>query len=42
VALRERLRTALAELETFSPAELLEQRYEKFRHMGDAFLEAGV
>ena len=37
-ALRETLRTALAQLDTLSPEELVEQRYAKFRAMGNFFL----
>lgn len=38
-AMRETLRSALAELAKFSPAELVEQRYEKFRKMGNTSTE---
>ncbi|MBV8571543.1 MAG: acetyl-CoA carboxylase carboxyltransferase subunit alpha [Acidobacteriaceae bacterium] len=41
-ALRDALKTALAELQNLSPESLLNQRYEKFRHMGDFFLEAAL
>jgi len=37
-ALRETLRTALAQLDPLSPEELVEQRYAKFRAMGNFFL----
>jgi acetyl-CoA carboxylase, carboxyl transferase, alpha subunit len=37
-ALRETLRNAFAELEGLSPEELVEQRYAKFRAMGNFFL----
>ena len=37
-ALRETLRAALEELEPLSPEELVEQRYAKFRAMGNFFL----
>jgi acetyl-CoA carboxylase carboxyl transferase subunit alpha len=40
-ALRTTLKTALGELGTLSPKELVDQRYEKFRHMG-AFFSEGV
>ncbi|HYL37600.1 MAG TPA: acetyl-CoA carboxylase carboxyltransferase subunit alpha [Bryobacteraceae bacterium] len=36
---RETLHTALAELAPRSPAELIEDRYDKFRHMGNFFAE---
>jgi acetyl-CoA carboxylase carboxyl transferase subunit alpha len=36
--LRETLRAALDQLETFSSEELIEQRYKKFRQMGNFFL----
>jgi acetyl-CoA carboxylase carboxyl transferase subunit alpha len=42
MALRETLRTALTELEALTQQQLLDQRYEKFRHMGDFFLEAAI
>lgn len=38
-SLRETLRTALAELSRLSPQELVDQRYEKFRKMGNFFSE---
>ena len=41
-ALRDALKTALGELQNLSPESLLNQRYEKFRHMGDFFLEAAL
>lgn len=41
-SLRETVRTALAELDSLPPEQLLAERYEKFRHMGDFFLEAAV
>ncbi len=37
--LRETLRQALRELSLLSPAELIQQRYEKFRRMGNFFKE---
>src|ERR1700704_2869874 len=37
-SLRETLRAALNQLETLSPEELVEQRYAKFRAMGNFFL----
>jgi acetyl-CoA carboxylase carboxyl transferase subunit alpha len=37
-ALRDTLRGALEQLETLSPEELVEQRYSKFRQMGNFFL----
>jgi acetyl-CoA carboxylase carboxyl transferase subunit alpha len=40
--LRETLRGALEELRPLPPAELLEQRYSKFRKMGSFFTEATV
>jgi acetyl-CoA carboxylase carboxyl transferase subunit alpha len=40
-ALRTTLKKALAELGTLSPKELVDQRYDKFRHMG-AFFSEGV
>jgi acetyl-CoA carboxylase carboxyl transferase subunit alpha len=39
--LRQTLRGALSELSNLSPAELIEQRYEKFRSMGNFFEEPG-
>jgi acetyl-CoA carboxylase carboxyl transferase subunit alpha len=41
-ALRETLKRALAELTPLSPQEIIEQRYEKFRNMGNFFIEAGL
>jgi acetyl-CoA carboxylase carboxyl transferase subunit alpha len=41
-SLRETLRRALAELSGLSDGQLLAERYVKFRHMGDFFLEASV
>ena len=41
-SLRETLRGAFAELEGLSPEEIMEQRYNKFRHMGDFSLEAVI
>ena len=41
-SLRETLRSALAELSGISDGQLLAERYVKFRHMGDFFLEASV
>jgi acetyl-CoA carboxylase carboxyl transferase subunit alpha len=41
-AARDTLKQALAELTPLSPEEIIEQRYEKFRHMGNFFSEAGV
>lgn len=38
-ALRETLRKALAELTSLPPKQIIEQRYEKFRNMGNFFLE---
>src|SRR5271163_2945399 len=40
-ALRATLKAALAELGALSPKELVDQRYDKFRHMG-AFFSEGV
>ena len=37
---RDTLRKALAELAPFSPQELVEQRYQKFRQMGNFFSES--
>ena len=37
-ALRDTLRDALQQLEALSPEELIEQRYAKFRQMGNFFL----
>jgi len=42
ISLRETLREALAELGQLDPQGILEQRYVKFRQMGDLFLEATV
>ncbi len=39
-ALRETLRNALAELSPLSPQQVIEQRYDKFRNMGNFFNEA--
>jgi acetyl-CoA carboxylase carboxyl transferase subunit alpha len=39
-ALRQTLRTALAELSQFAPRQLVDQRYEKFRRMGGFFTES--
>jgi acetyl-CoA carboxylase carboxyl transferase subunit alpha len=39
-ALRQTLRTALAELSKLTPRQLIDQRYEKFRRMGDFFTES--
>lgn len=41
-ALRETLKTALAELSPLSTKEIIEQRYEKFRNMGNFFSEAAL
>ena len=41
-ALRETLRMALAELSHMSPEEVIEQRYEKFRNMGNFFTESSL
>ncbi len=38
-ALRETLRTALADLSKMTPEELIDHRYEKFRKMGNFFTE---
>jgi len=40
-ALRATLKTALAELSAMSPKQLIDQRYEKFRHMA-AFFSEGI
>ena len=40
--LREPLRLALAELAPLSPAQLVDDRYNKFRRMGNFFIEAGA
>jgi acetyl-CoA carboxylase carboxyl transferase subunit alpha len=39
-ALREKLREALDELSAMTPKELVDQRYDKFRKMGNFFTEA--
>jgi acetyl-CoA carboxylase carboxyl transferase subunit alpha len=39
-ALRQTLRAALAELSKLTPRQLVDQRYEKFRRMGDFFTES--
>jgi acetyl-CoA carboxylase carboxyl transferase subunit alpha len=39
-ALREKLREALDELSAMTPKELVDQRYDKFRQMGNFFTEA--
>jgi acetyl-CoA carboxylase carboxyl transferase subunit alpha len=39
---RQTLRQALAELSQVSAQELIEQRYRKFREMGNFFSEGGV
>jgi acetyl-CoA carboxylase carboxyl transferase subunit alpha len=39
-ALRQTLRTALAELSKLTPRQLIDQRYEKFRRMGGFFTES--
>jgi acetyl-CoA carboxylase carboxyl transferase subunit alpha len=41
-AVRETLKDALAELSPLTPEQLVEQRYMKFRHMGNYFAEAAV
>jgi acetyl-CoA carboxylase carboxyl transferase subunit alpha len=41
-ALRETLRAALAELSKLSGKELVDERYEKFRKMGNFFTEGGI
>ena len=41
-ALRETLKTALAELASLPPQAVIEQRYEKFRDMGNFFSEASL
>jgi acetyl-CoA carboxylase carboxyl transferase subunit alpha len=41
-AIRETLRVALQELRPLTPQELLEQRYVKFRKMGNFFTEANA
>ena len=40
-ALRATLKSALNELKTLTPQQLIDQRYEKFRHMG-AFFSEGI
>ncbi|MBI1898339.1 MAG: acetyl-CoA carboxylase carboxyltransferase subunit alpha [Acidobacteria bacterium] len=40
--LRQTLRSALAELSRLSPQQLIEDRYEKFRRMGNFFSEGGA
>jgi acetyl-CoA carboxylase alpha subunit len=40
VALRGTLREALKEFSGMTPAAIIEQRYEKFRQMGNFFSEA--
>lgn len=40
-AVRQALKQALEELSILSTAELLEQRYQKFRRMGEPFTESG-
>jgi acetyl-CoA carboxylase carboxyl transferase subunit alpha len=39
-SVKETLQTALAELAPFSPKELIDDRYDKFRRMGNFFAEA--
>jgi acetyl-CoA carboxylase carboxyl transferase subunit alpha len=41
-ALRETLKTALAEASLLSPEEVIQQRYDKFRNMGNFFSEGLV
>jgi Acetyl-CoA carboxylase alpha subunit len=41
-ALRETLRGALAELSKLGGKELVDERYEKFRKMGNFFTEGGI
>ena len=41
-SLRATLRTSLGELATLSPQQLIEDRYRKFRNMGNLFQEAAV
>ena len=41
-ALRETLRNALAELAPLLPEQVIEQRYQKFRNMGNFFSEAAL
>jgi acetyl-CoA carboxylase carboxyl transferase subunit alpha len=38
--LKDTLRTALAELSSLSPQALIDDRYKKFRHMGNFFAES--
>ncbi len=40
-SLRETLKTALNELETLSPERIIDERYNKFRQMGNFFTEGG-
>ena len=40
--LRETLKKALTELTSLSAQDIIEQRYEKFRHMGNFFSEGGL
>jgi acetyl-CoA carboxylase carboxyl transferase subunit alpha len=40
--LRDTLKKALAELTPLPPAQVIEQRYEKFRNMGNFFREDGI
>ena len=40
--LKDGIRKALDELSTLSPAELIDDRYDKFRRMGNFFAEAGA
>lgn len=40
--LKETLRKALDETVAISPAQLVDERYQKFRHMGNAFLSQAV
>ncbi|MBM3744335.1 MAG: hypothetical protein FJW34_00885 [Acidobacteria bacterium] len=40
--LRQSLRQILAEVSGMSPQELVEQRYRKFRQMGNFFSEGGL
>ena len=41
-AVRETMKTALAELSHLSPQQVIEQRYEKFRNMGNFFTEGSL
>ncbi|HZS55420.1 MAG TPA: acetyl-CoA carboxylase carboxyltransferase subunit alpha [Bryobacteraceae bacterium] len=41
-ALRQTLKKALAELEPLSPQQIIEQRYDKFRNMGNFFYEGAL